>query len=252
MFIMIASILVNWFFGLLIEELRGKKLCTFALILDVTFNLAILFVFKYLTFVGNEINHIFEWNQQIPDLALPIGISFFTFQAMSYVIDVYRGKASAQENLFYVGLYISFRIILCTSTMFVLINYNRELKVNPFSVLMAARLFELAYSHEFYNKEINVLSGVSFVFYLIHENVFVLGIVRPILWGETSQMLPNVPTVCKVLLFSAAFIVWALALSILYQKVPYRLIDKISNKLYHLGVKIWNTIYSIILKAGKT
>ena len=65
-------------------------------------------------------------------------------------------------------------------------------------------------------------------------------------------MLPNVPTVCKVLPFSAAFIVWALALSILYQKVPYRLIDKISNKLYHLGVKIWNTIYSIILKAGKT
>ena len=61
-FIMIASILVNWFFGLLIEELRGKKLCTFALILDVTFNLAILFVFKYLTFVGNEINHIFGWD----------------------------------------------------------------------------------------------------------------------------------------------------------------------------------------------
>ena len=45
--------------------------------------------------------------------------------------------------------------------MFVLIKYNRELKVNPFSVLMAARLFELAYSHKFYNKEINVLSGVS-------------------------------------------------------------------------------------------
>ena len=107
-FIMIASILVNWLFGLLVEELRGRRLCTFALILDVVFNLAILFVFKYLTFVGNEINHLFGWNHQIPDLALPIGISFFTFQAMSYVIDVYREKAAAQENLFYVGLYISF------------------------------------------------------------------------------------------------------------------------------------------------
>ena len=76
--------------------------------LDVTFNLAILFVFKYLTFTGNILDSIFGANLPIPNIALPIGISFFTFQAMSYVIDVYRQKGEVQTNILYVGLYISF------------------------------------------------------------------------------------------------------------------------------------------------
>lgn len=107
--IMIASIIINWAFGLWINKKRKyKKLSKLIIALDVAFNLAILFVFKYLTFTGSIIKGLFEIDLHIPDIALPIGISFFTFQAMSYVIDVYRQKGEVQTNILYVGLYISF------------------------------------------------------------------------------------------------------------------------------------------------
>lgn len=108
-FVMIASILVNWFFGLLVNKWRQKeKLCKLLISIDVAFNLSLLFVFKYLTFAGNIFCRITNANLNIPEIALPIGISFFTFQAMSYVIDVYRQKGKVQTNVLYVGLYISF------------------------------------------------------------------------------------------------------------------------------------------------
>ncbi|MBQ7521852.1 MAG: MBOAT family protein [Clostridia bacterium] len=108
-FIMIFSIVVNWLFGLIISKrFDKKKVCKVIIILDVIFNLSLLFVFKYLTFTGNLINSVLGMNLAVPDIVLPIGISFFTFQAMSYVIDVYRQKGEVQTNILYVGLYISF------------------------------------------------------------------------------------------------------------------------------------------------
>lgn len=107
--IMIASIIVNWFFGLIISKKReSEKISKLIIALDVLLNLGILFVFKYLTFTGNIIDSMFGIRLPIPNIALPIGISFFTFQAMSYVIDVYRQKGEVQTNILYVGLYISF------------------------------------------------------------------------------------------------------------------------------------------------
>lgn len=107
--VMIASIIVNWFFGLMVSKKRGnKKISRLIIGLDIAFNLSLLFLFKYLTFTGNIIDSIFGVNLPIPNVALPIGISFFTFQAMSYVIDVYRQKGEVQNNILYVGLYISF------------------------------------------------------------------------------------------------------------------------------------------------
>ena len=67
----------------------------------------IIFIFKYLMFTLTNINNLFNSNIAIPDIALPIGISFFTFQAISYVVDVYRGKGNVQKNIINVGLYIS-------------------------------------------------------------------------------------------------------------------------------------------------
>lgn len=108
-FIMIASITINWLFGLIVNKKKNdNKSCKWILVLDVFFNLSILFVFKYLNFTGNVFNNLFGFGINIPNLALPIGISFFTFQAMSYVIDVYRGKGQVQTNILNVGLYISF------------------------------------------------------------------------------------------------------------------------------------------------
>ena len=108
-FIMILSIIVNWYLGLMIDKKKyNHSLCRFLVVLAVSFNVGMLFVFKYLVFSMNILN-IFSWiNLPVPAISLPIGISFFTFQALSYVIDIYRGKVSAQKNMLFVGLYISF------------------------------------------------------------------------------------------------------------------------------------------------
>ena len=106
--VMILSIIANWFFGFLVDKKReSKKISRLIIALDVAFNLGILFVFKYLNFTNSIFGSIFGKSLPIPEIALPIGISFFTFQAMSYVIDVYRGKGQAQKNILNVGLYIS-------------------------------------------------------------------------------------------------------------------------------------------------
>lgn len=108
--IMLASIFMNWLFGLMAVKQKESKPKLAKLVIGVTvvFNLAILFVFKYLSFSIATVKSIFDLNTNVPNIALPIGISFFTFQAMSYVIDVYRGKGEVQKNILNVGLYISF------------------------------------------------------------------------------------------------------------------------------------------------
>lgn len=107
--VMIASIVVNWFIGLIISKKRdSKRISKLIIAFDVAFNLGLLFVFKYLTFAGGILKDVLGLDLHIPNIALPIGISFFTFQAMSYVIDVYRQKGEVQTNILYVGLYISF------------------------------------------------------------------------------------------------------------------------------------------------
>lgn len=106
---MMASIAVNWFFGLMASKARENKTAgRLILSADVAFNLGLLFVFKYLAFAGDLVNRAFGLGLAVPKYALPLGISFFTFQAMSYVIDVYRQKGEAQTNILNVGLYISF------------------------------------------------------------------------------------------------------------------------------------------------
>ena len=104
--IMILSIIVNYSFGRLIDKFRNKE--KLFLGLSVAFNLGILFVFKYLCFTLNNIGWLINKDFSSIKIALPIGISFFTFQAMSYVIDVYKKKVEVQKNLFNLGLYISF------------------------------------------------------------------------------------------------------------------------------------------------
>lgn len=105
--ILIASIIINSTLGYLVNDKAGRsiKFRKTALIIDVVLNLAVLFVFKYLGFVSGIFSGLM--GGRAIDIALPIGISFFTFQALSYVIDVYNGKVNP-DNPFNVGLYISF------------------------------------------------------------------------------------------------------------------------------------------------
>lgn len=102
--LMLISILVNYAFALLIEQHPKKSL----LAIDITFNLSMLYMVKYLTFTVSLLNNIPGINIPVKNIALPIGISFFTFQAMSYVIDVYRRDAVAERSVLNVALYISF------------------------------------------------------------------------------------------------------------------------------------------------
>lgn len=108
--LMVCSILFNWAAGYLVEKYAGQKEKTkLILVLACVLNLGTLFIFKYLNFIIININRL-SGQDLLKETAivLPIGISFFTFQALSYVIDVYRGVTKAEKNPFYVGLYIAF------------------------------------------------------------------------------------------------------------------------------------------------
>jgi len=107
--VMMLSIVANWFFGLLVHRYKGHKIKIRAILVAATvFNLGIMFIFKYLMFALGNVNSVFGLDINVPFIALPIGISFFTFQAFSYVLDVNRGVGEMQKNPLYVGLYISF------------------------------------------------------------------------------------------------------------------------------------------------
>ena len=104
--LMLLSIVVNWGLGLLVDRYRDRAAGPL-LVLAACYNLGFLFVFKYLNFTVNNINYFLRQPIVMPDIALPIGISFYTFQALSYVLDIYRKKGEAQKNPLDVGLYIA-------------------------------------------------------------------------------------------------------------------------------------------------
>lgn len=105
--LMIASIVINYIFGRLLgRENRKKRKAMLAI--AVIINIGLLAVFKYLDMMVQTINQLSGSEIPLVGLALPIGISFFTFQALSYVIDVYRREVEPQKNLWNVMLYISF------------------------------------------------------------------------------------------------------------------------------------------------
>ena len=113
--LMLASVLLNYGAGRLLERFEEKDpydVRKLVLALDVLLNLAILGYFKYLGLLVEGVNGLLALfgagTLDAPTVSLPIGISFFTFQALSYVVDVYRRKVPAQKKLLNVALYISF------------------------------------------------------------------------------------------------------------------------------------------------
>ena len=108
-YVMVFSILMNWGWGLAVDKFRDNKSKAYLVLAGmVVSNVSILFIFKYLMFTVNVANNLGLLSITVPNIALPIGISFFTFQAMSYVIDVYRKSGEVQKNPMNVGLYIAF------------------------------------------------------------------------------------------------------------------------------------------------
>ncbi|MCR5655585.1 MAG: MBOAT family protein [Lachnospiraceae bacterium] len=105
-FVMAGSIVINYSLALMIDKNKDRSMIRrIILVIGVLINLGVLFVYKYMNFV-TSILHQYDSNIKVTEYVLPIGISFYTFQALSYVVDVYRGE-KAQKNPINVGLYIA-------------------------------------------------------------------------------------------------------------------------------------------------
>ena len=102
--LMTLSIIMNYYFAKLIDKSKSRKLI---LIISIICNIGLLVVFKYTDFIISIFNFVFRLDIKSTNIALPIGISFYTFQILSYVIDVYRKKVKVQNNIINLGCYIS-------------------------------------------------------------------------------------------------------------------------------------------------
>ena len=103
----LASIVVNYFLALGINKNKNTGKAKLLMVLDLLYNFGMLGIFKYTDFMINNINGIFGTNIPLQNIALPLGISFYTFQIVSYVIDVYWEKVPVQKNFGKLMLYIS-------------------------------------------------------------------------------------------------------------------------------------------------
>lgn len=108
LFLMMFSILFNYISGLdIARNLGNKRAARKSLIFNVVVNLCVLGFFKYEGFVLNSLNAVLPVEIPFQEVALPVGISFYTFQILSYIIDVYRGNVPVQKNLMDFALYVT-------------------------------------------------------------------------------------------------------------------------------------------------
>lgn len=105
--LLLFSTLVDYVHGILVDRFRGRRAAKAALLSSVLINAGLLCVFKYSGLLVETWNSLTGLGIPVPGFKLPIGISFYTFQTMSYTIDVYRGKAPVQKNIIAFGAYVS-------------------------------------------------------------------------------------------------------------------------------------------------
>lgn len=141
--LMLVSIMFNYLFGLFLEKTRNndnkKVQAKLVLALSVLFNIGLLIYFKYTDFIIVSLNSLMGMLNsgfaiEPPQVILPIGISFFTFQIMSYVIDVYRGEVQVQKNIFLLGLYISLFPQLIAGPIVRYIDIEKEINIRTVSL----------------------------------------------------------------------------------------------------------------------
>ena len=102
--IMLLTILINFFGAIAVDKFKTHK--KLALVLTIIANLSFLIYFKYFNFLIENCNNLFHSHIHALNVIMPIGISFYTFQALSYVIDVYRGECKVQKDIYKLALYI--------------------------------------------------------------------------------------------------------------------------------------------------
>lgn len=136
-FVMLSSVFVDYFMSWLIDKNRdNEKKKRLFLIMSLAFNLGLLFYFKYFNFFISNINNVFNLNITVLEKVLPLGISFYTFQTMSYTIDVYKGKVRLQKS------FIDFATFVCMFPQLIagpIVKYkdiSKELGVRKISLSM--------------------------------------------------------------------------------------------------------------------
>lgn len=128
--LLISVVLIDYIGAILIEKTNKRKLF---LALTIIANLSVLIYFKYTGFFLENINSLFNLSIKVPKTILPIGISFYTFQSMSYVIDVYRRKVNLQKNFFMLLLYVSLFPQLVAGPIVRYETIEKELKIRTTS-----------------------------------------------------------------------------------------------------------------------
>ena len=127
-FLMAASILLGYIWGLLIERFKGKKLSKLFMALSCVSGLGFLAYYKYADFFIENFNAVTGLSLPLLRIALPIGISFFTFQILSYTVDVYRGETPAQRNIINFAAYVSMFPQLIAGPIVRYVDVARELE----------------------------------------------------------------------------------------------------------------------------
>ena len=107
LFLMVISVLQTYIFGILIEKYRYTKLKNVFSLISIVLSFSLLVIFKYADFIIGSINSVFSSSVPLVHLALPIGISFYTFQTASYIIDVARGETKAQRSFVNLAAYVT-------------------------------------------------------------------------------------------------------------------------------------------------
>ena len=102
-FLMILEILIAYIGAILIDKYKSKEI----LILTLFIHIILLIIFKYTNFLTTNINNVFNTNFKLLNIALPIGISFYTFQIISYIVDVYKDKVKVQKSFLKLATYVS-------------------------------------------------------------------------------------------------------------------------------------------------
>ena len=142
--LMLLSIIFNYYMGLLIARIRSKR--KIVLFFAIIINLSILFIFKYLGFSCKIINYFLNAinikSLTALNLVMPIGISFYTFQEISYLVDVYKNNEIVQKNFLNLGLYITFFPQLIAGPIVRYSDINEQILSRHFSILQVATGFE--------------------------------------------------------------------------------------------------------------
>lgn len=137
-FLMLAIITCGYVLGLFIEKYRNQKAGKYLLFLAVFIDVAVLGYFKYADFFIENVNSVTGLELPILRIALPIGISFFIFQILSYDIDVYRGTVAAQKNPVHLATYVAMFPQLIAGPIVRYVDVEKQLKKRAHSIDLAA------------------------------------------------------------------------------------------------------------------